>query len=44
MALVPKEPTDLALAPVAAQVDRNLARLRGLSAADSLSGLDFRHS
>lgn len=34
MALVPKEPTDLALAPVAAQVDRNLARLRGLSAAE----------
>lgn len=31
MPLIPKQPSDLALAPVAAQVDRNLARLRDLS-------------
>jgi len=28
---MPKQPSDLALAPVAARVDRNLARLRDLS-------------
>jgi hypothetical protein len=31
MALLPKEPADLALAPVAAHVDQNLTRLRDLS-------------
>ena len=31
MPLMPKQPSDLALAPVAAQIDRNLARLRDLS-------------
>ncbi len=33
MPLLPKEPADLALAPVAAHVDQNLARLRDMSVA-----------
>ena len=31
MPLLPKEPTDLALAPVAVQIDRNLAQIRDRS-------------
>ena len=31
MPLLPKEPSDLALAPVAANIDHNLARLRDMS-------------
>jgi hypothetical protein len=31
MPLLPKEPTDLALAPVAVQIDRNLAPIRDIS-------------
>jgi len=31
MAMLPKEPADLALAPVAAQIDQNLARIRDMS-------------
>jgi len=31
MPLLPKEPTDLALAPVAVQIDRNLAQIRDMT-------------
>ena len=39
MPLLPKDPADLALAPVAAHVDLNLARLRDLSVAEIVDDL-----